>query len=140
MKTLFLIVLLVYSTSSLSKEETLNQLLSASDLVNNSSVFNGMWDKGIWKMVMIDSTANMALAFHKTADIYYYMYEPPYGIEDPVLLDKQKIACTFHLVANITKVTNFEINSKMVEIMIEVITIQTEAFIDNYNRTHPKLK
>ena len=140
---LFIIVLLVpfvYSTSSLSKEEMLNQLLSARDLVNSSSEFHGLWNKGIWKMVMIDSTANMALAFNKLADIYYYKYEPPYGIEDPVLLDKQKIACTYHLIANVTKITSFEINSKTVEIMIEVITIQAEAFMDIYNRTHPKLK
>ena len=143
MKALFLIVVLVplvYSTSSLSKEEMLNQLLSASDLDINSSKFSGLWDKGIWKMVMTNSVADGALAYHKIADIWYYKFEPPYGIEDPVLLDLQKIACTYHLIANITKLTSFEIDPKTVKVIIEVIRIQTEAWIDIYNRTHPKLK
>ena len=46
-------------------------------------------------MVCTNSVAYMALAFHNYAGIEYYVYEPPYGIEDPVLLDLQKIVGTF---------------------------------------------
>ena len=91
-------------------------------------------------MVITNSAADAALAFHKIADIEYYKYEPPYGIEDPILLDRQKIACTFHLIANITTVNSFEVDPKTVEVIVEVIKIQTKAWMDIYNRTHPKFK
>lgn len=51
-----------------------------------------------------------AQILHRFADVFYENFEKEFGIDSPELIQIRRIACTFHLIADKTKLGNFEID------------------------------